>query len=171
MYFSTYPTYEYDLSNTGNRKLVTDIMRRVSLRNNVKLNTLVMDSYNVRDGDTPEIVAAKYYGDPKFHFVVLLVNGFTNRFDFPIPQRSLNDFITEKYGAGNEDSVHHHEVAQSSGDTTIKLIVSSDTTGAIAVTNREHEQNEQDNKRKIKLLDRVYLRQFVDEFDRLIRKQ
>ena len=49
--------------------------------------------------------------------------------------------------------------------------MSSDTTGAIAVTNREHEQNEQDNKRRIKLLDRVYLRQFVDEFDRLIRKQ
>ena len=171
MYFQTYPTYEYDLSNTGNRKLVTDIMRRVSLRNNVKLNTLVMYSYDIRDGDTPEIVAAKYYGDPKYHFVVLLVNGFTNRFDFPIPQRSLNDFITEKYGAGNEDNVHHHEVAQSSGDTTIKLIVSSDTTGAIAVTNREHEQNEQDNKRRIKLLDRVYLRQFVEEFDRLIRKQ
>ena len=79
--------------------------------------------------------------------------------------------LQKKYGAGNEDSVHHHEVAQSSGDTTIKLIVSSDTTGAIAVTNREHEQNEQDNKRKIKLLDRVYLRQFVEEFDRLIRKQ
>ena len=93
MYFQTYPTYEYDLSNTGNRKLVTDIMRRVSLRNNIKLNTLVMDSYDIRDGDTPEIVAAKYYGDPKYHFVVLLVNGFTNRFDFPIPQRSLNDFI------------------------------------------------------------------------------
>ena len=61
MYFQTYPTYEYDLSNTGNRKLVTDIMRRVSLRNNIKLNTLVMDSYDIRDGDTPEIVAAKYY--------------------------------------------------------------------------------------------------------------
>ena len=65
----------------------------------------------------------------------------------------------------------HIQVGTSSGDTTIKLIVSSDTAGAIAVTNREHEQNEQDNKRKIKLLDRVYLRQFVEEFDRLIRKQ
>ena len=155
----------------GISKDVTNIFRRVAVRAKVKSNTALFDTYDVRDGDTPEIVAAKYYGDPKYHFVVLLVNGFTNRFDFPIPQRSLNDFITEKYGAGNEDSVHHHEVAQSSGDTTIKLIVSSDTTGAIAVTNREHEQNEQDNKRRIKLLDRVYLRQFVEEFDRLIRKQ
>ena len=128
-----------------------------------------MDKYEVKDGETPEIVADKYYGDSRYHWIILLVNNLTNRFDFPMSVRAFNEYLIEKYGVGNQDGVHHHEVAQSSGDTSRKLIVSSDTTGAVAITNREYEQTLQDSKRQIKLLDRQYLSFFVEEYNRIMR--
>ena len=148
---------------------MTNILERVKLKANVLANTLVMDKYEVKDGETPEIVADKYYGDSRYHWIILLVNNLTNRFDFPMSLRAFNEYLIEKYGVGNQDGVHHHEVAQSSGDTSRKLIVSSDTTGAVAITNREYEQTLQDKKRQIKLLDRQYLSFFVEEYNRIMR--
>ena len=169
MYFSKFPTYEYDLKGNDQRKLLTNILERVKLKANLLANTLVMDKYEVKDGETPEIVADKYYGDSRYHWIILLVNNLTNRFDFPMSVRAFNEYLIEKYGVGNQDGVHHHEVAQSSGDTSRKLIVSSDTTGAVAITNREYEQTLQDKKRQIKLLDRQYLSFFVEEYNRIMR--
>ena len=33
-------------------------------------------------------------------------------------QPDFANFLTDKYGAGNEDSVHHYEITQASGRTT-----------------------------------------------------
>jgi hypothetical protein len=38
------------------------------------------------------------------------------------------------------------------------------------VSNYEYEQRLQDQKRQIKLLDKAYLNQFVDEFERLVQR-
>ena len=57
------------------------------------------------------------------------------------------------------------------GDTTTKLEVSSDTDGALPVTNYEYEQTENDNKRRIRLLDRFYVQQFKKDFEKLITRR
>ena len=36
------------------------------------------------------------------------------------------------------------------------------------ITNREYEEREQDNKRRIKLIDPTFVEQFVEEFERFI---
>ena len=59
MYFNEFPLYEYDLQGNKQRKLVTNIIQRVKVRANVRAQTLVMDSYNVQDGETPEIVVPR----------------------------------------------------------------------------------------------------------------
>jgi hypothetical protein len=48
--------------------------------------------------------------------------------------------------------------------------VSSDTSGATIVTNREYEDRLQDEKRQIRLIDRTYLRLFVEEFKKVIKR-
>ena len=50
----------------------------------------------------------------------------------PMTQPDFEEFLTDKYGAGNEDATHHHELAQTSGKTTSiddshMLEVNSDT--------------------------------------------
>ena len=167
-YFSNFPLYQYDIEDTQNRTLITDILRRVNLKANVRANTLVFDSYDVKDGETPDILASKYYNDPGLHWIIITVNNITSRHDWPLNQASLTDFVNDKYGTAS--AVHHYEVAQTSGDTTELLTVSSDTAGALPVTNYEYEQTRNDKKRKIRLLDRVHTGQFIKEFKELIQR-
>ena len=90
-------------------------------------------------------------------------------------QPQFDAFLTDKYGKGSEDAVHHYELAQTSGATTSRddshmLEVNSDTDDATSISNRQYEERIQDKNRQIKLLDRRYLSQFVEEFFALIRK-
>ncbi len=167
-YFSKYPVYQYDLEDNQNRKLITDILRRVAMKANVLANTQVFDNYTVKDGEQPDIVADKYYGDSTLHWVIVLVNNITSRYDWPLDQVALSSFVSDKYASAS--GIHHYEISATSGDTTKKLKVSSDTTGAVAVTNYEFEQTENDNKRRIRLLDKLYVGQFISEFEKLIRR-
>ena len=167
-YFEKFPLYQYDLEDTQEQVLITDILRRVNLRSNVAANTLVFDFYDVKEGETPDIVADKYYDDPELHWIVVTINNITSRYDWPLDQPALSSFVSDKYADPN--GVHHYEVNATSGDTTTKLEVSSDTTGAAAVTNYEYEQTQNDNKRRIRLLDRAYITKFTEEFRILISR-
>ena len=167
-YFERFPLYAYDIQDTQNQTLITDILRRVNLKGNVAANTLVFDQYNILDGEQPDIVARKYYGDSELHWVIVTVNNITSRYDWPLDQVALSDFVNDKYS--NPDGIHHYEINATSGDTTKKLTVSSDTSGALPVTNYEHEQTVNDNKRRIRMLDRSYVSKFTDEFRNLIRR-
>jgi len=167
-YFERFPLYAYDIQDTQNQTLITDILRRVNLKGNVAANTLVFDEYNVQDGDQPDIVARKYYGDSELHWIIVTINNITSRYDWPLDQVALSDFVNDKYD--NPDGIHHYEINATSGDTTKKLIVASDTDGATAVTNYEHEETLNDNKRRIRILDRAFVSKFTDEFRNLIRR-
>ncbi len=120
-------------------------------------------------GDRYYKLAAKYYGDSELHWIIVTVNNITSRYDWPLDQVALSDFVNDKYD--NPDGIHHYEINATSGDTTKKLIVASDTEGALPVTNYEHEQNENDNKRRIRLLDVAYIQQFTKDFERLIKRR
>jgi len=170
MYFREFPLYQYDFDGKGqNVKLVTDLLRRVAVRSKVRANTLLMDKYDVKEGETPEIVADLYYGNSQYHWVIILLNHITGWHDWPLDAVSYNKYLENKYG-DNIDATHHYEINQTSGDTTTKLEVSSDTSGATIVTNREYEDRLQDEKRQIRLIDRTYLRLFVEEFKKLIKR-
>jgi len=167
-YFERFPLYAYDLQDTQNQTLITDILRRVNLKGNVAANTLVFDQYNVMDGDQPDTVARKYYGDSELHWIIVTINNITSRYDWPLDQVALSNFVSDKYS--NPDGIHHYEINATSGDTTKKLIVASDTDGATAITNYEHEETLNDNKRRIRILDRAFVSKFTDEFKDLIRR-
>ncbi len=134
------------------------------------------DNYDVKEGETPETIAYKWFGDSEFHWVVLMTNNITDRYyQWPLSQPQFQTHLEDKYGVGNIDATHHYEVSQTSGPTSSRdnshlVEVNSDASGATAVTNREYEQREQDEIRQIRLLQPRYLGQFVEEFERLIRK-
>ena len=83
------------------------------------------------------------------------------------------DFINDKYD--DPDGIHHYEKSQDSGDTKVKIEVFNEVdedayTGLTPITNREYEENEQDKKRQIKLLDDRYLGAFMTEFKELMEE-
>ena len=99
-----------------------------------------------------------------------MVNDITDRYhQWPQNQNQFLAYINDKYS--NVDATHHYEISQVSGDTTIKIDIGTDNTehsGASVVTNYEYEEDLQDKKRKIRLLDPRYLGAFVAEYEKLI---
>ena len=176
-YFNRFPTMIYDMKNNGNYKLLPDILRRVKQRSAIKQGQFVFDNYDVVDGEKPEDVAYKWFGDAQLHWVILMTNNVTDRYyGWPMNFVQFQEYLTDKYGSGNEDAVHHYEVTKDSGRTTGQgpndyshlVEVNSDTDNASSISNREYEEREQDKKRSIRLLDRKYLGDFIDEFNNLI---
>jgi hypothetical protein len=172
MYFKEFPTIPYDSEGNGKFKDVKNLLRRVGVRAKIKTNTSLYDTYDVKNGESPESIAHKLYGDSELHWVILLLNNVTDRFhDWPMSEAQFLQFVNDKYD--NVDAIHHYEIPQSSGDTSKKINVgtsNSDYPTATAITNFEHEQEQQDIKRKIRLLDPSYLDDFVEEFKLLIRE-
>ena len=90
----------------------------------------------------------------------------------------FQEHLEDKYGAGNEDAVHHYENTQASGKTTSsgpndfshKVEVNSDDGDPDIITNRQYEQRKQDEYRQIRLLNRKFVDIFVDEFELLIKQ-
>jgi hypothetical protein len=169
----------YRVKDKGEFKLMPQIIKRVKLRAGIKNGLFLFDKYDVIEGERPEDIAFKYYGDSKLHWVILMTNNVTDRYyQWPMTQPQFAEFLADKYGAGSEDSVHHYEITQASGrtsgqgpdDYSHKVEVNSDEDGAETITNRQYEERLQDRYRQIRLLDSKYLSQFLQEFDRLIKE-
>ena len=175
-YFMQFPLMAYDVKGDKSYKMLPDILRRVKLRANIRSGLFEFDNYDVQEGETPETIAYKWFGDTEFHWVILMTNNITDRYyQWPLSQPQFQVHLEDKYGVGNIDATHHYEISQSSGKTSSRdnshlVVVNSDASGATAITNREYEQREQDNIRQIRLLQPKYLGQFVEEFKQLIRK-
>jgi len=175
MYFEQFPVIFYDAVGNGDPKVVTHLLKRVAVHSKASETVALFDTYNVRNGETPEMIAHKYYDDAEYHWVVLLINNITDRYhQWPMNTRQFLSHLAERYD--NVDAVHHYEINQVSGNTNVKIDIGTsnvDTDGntiadATLVTNREYEEEKQDILRKIRLLDPLYLEQFVEEFERLV---
>ena len=178
-YFQRFPLRVYDMKGDKVYKLLPDILRRVKLRSGIRAGAFEFDNYDVKDGERPEDVAFKWFGDSEYHWVILSTNNITDRFyEWPMTQPAFDNFLTDKYGAGNEDVIHHYETVKDSGRTTSngpsdyshRVEVNSDHENPILVSNREYEERLQDKYRQINLLDKRYITIFIDEFEKLINK-
>ena len=174
-YFDRFPLMAYDIAGNKQYKLLPDILRRVKLRSGVRSGSFLFDNYDVKDGERPEDIAFKWFGDPEYHWVILMTNNITDRYyQWPLTQPQFQEYLKDKYGAGSEDAVHHYEITQTSGPTTSRdyshmVECNSDETNPSIISNRDYEQRKQDEYRQIRLLDSRYLDTFVEEFDNLIR--
>ena len=170
MYFSSFPTIPYDSVGNGDFKMVTNLLKRVSIRSKVKANVSVFDTYDIKEGETPEMIADKLYDDSQLHWIVLMMNNITDRYhQWPKNNNQFLSFIKDKYD--NPQGIHHYEINQVSGDTTIKIDIGTDNTDyptATPITNWNYEEDRQDALRKIRLLDARYIEDFVAEFEQLI---
>ena len=171
MYFDdNFPVIPYDSVGDFKFKDVTNLLRRVALRAKVRTSVLLYDTYDVKNSETPESLADKLYGDSQFHWIILLVNDITDRYhEWPMSEAQFSQYLKDKYS--NPDAVHHYEISQESGDTDIKINIGTNNTDyptATAITNYEHEQKLQDDRRKIRLLDPSFISQFVTEYKSLM---
>ena len=98
-YFNYFPTTYYTNSDSSTAlDTVTNIIARFAFENELKENTSVFYPYDVQDGETPEMIANKYYGSSEKHWIVLLFNDIIDpQYDWPLDQRTLIKYINDKY--------------------------------------------------------------------------
>ena len=173
-YFNKFPLMAYDVKGNEDYKLLPDILKRVKIRSGLRAGSFLFDTYDVSDGERPEDVAFQLYGDAELHWVILMTNNVTDRYyQWPLSQPQFQEHITDKYGAGNEDAVHHYEKTQDSGPTSSSdfshlVECNEGDEGFGIISNRDYEYRKQDEYRQIRILDKRFLDSFLEEFDNLI---
>ena len=140
--------------------ILTDITRNIRFRRDVLGNITVYDYYDIVEGETPEIVAEKIYGNAQYHWIVMLVNERYNYLsDWPLTQLNLEQYIIDKYG-DSANNIHHYEDAK-------KNVVPSNYPLAVPITNSNYESEVNESKRRIKIISRdllsTILKNFKDE--------
>jgi hypothetical protein len=109
MFFAKFPPIFYTLDNGKTRQILPDILRRIRLTDELKNNSSFFDQYDIKDGETPEIVASRWYGNPELHWVILLTNDIIDpRFDWPLNYYNLIEYCKGKYGTDNIYKLHHY---------------------------------------------------------------
>ena len=97
MYFNKFPTIEYDFKTIGVEGLeVLDILTRVRFMFNSVFAGRAYTVYQLKHGDTPDIIAHNYYGDSDWWWLVLLYNDIINPFN-EIPRLGHHYTINLKY--------------------------------------------------------------------------
>jgi len=127
-YFQNFPFRGYTLdpnAGVGDYTAVTDIFKRVRFRSQLLQNARLYYPYQIKDSDTPEIIAHKYYGSVDYFWVVLLVNNITDPLrQWPRTYAAFNKYIVDKYSSleNAQISIHHYE----------KLITKTNSNGEIS---------------------------------------
>lgn len=99
-YFSYFNKIAYNLEdNTNSVQLVTNLLQRSAFLKEVADNTAIAYEYQIADGDTPEIIAHKLYGDSNRHWIILLFNKLINPlYEFPLSGLAFEKYVTNKHG-------------------------------------------------------------------------
>lgn len=106
-FFNNFPVTFYTNSNTSTSlDTVTNIISRFGFEASLKQNSSAFYKYQIKDSDSPEIIASKFYDNPERHWIVLLFNDIVDpQFDWPLKSDTLITYINDKYSAnGNSHS-------------------------------------------------------------------
>lgn len=117
MYFKEFPQIFYTFPgktpediDSRFQRVVTDITQNVRARKDIFNDILIYDEYDIQDGDTPEIIADKYYGSAYYHWIIMIANQrYDYLRDFPMTTQELEQYVLEKYGFDKQYSIHHYE--------------------------------------------------------------
>jgi len=99
--FKQYPKTQYDLYSDGSTFTLTDITRGVVVdRSRLPDDSLLYTYYQLNNGDRPDVVSHKLYGDVRYYWTFFVVNEFL-REGLAAWQLSSTDFtkmIDTQYG-------------------------------------------------------------------------
>ena len=167
-YFKDFSFIKYDYTIPQDVKPIIDVV--VDLTQRIQLNiseedlAKLCDEYIVSDNITPESIAARVYNNPFLHWTILYVNNITDlSAGWPMSGNLLRDFITKKYGAGNEYATHHYETLEGvwiDPDFAIEIYGIAPKN----ITNYDFEYNINESKRHIKIIKPSYIARFVQSF-------
>ena len=118
-YFREFPNIQYVNrfpNSKSNDETITakNLFMRAKLREDFASILSFSDYYSIIEGERPEQIAERVYGDPNYDWVILLANNIININDeWPLDNNSFNSYLMEKYGSDEALSqIHHYETLE-----------------------------------------------------------
>lgn len=115
-FFDSFPKVDYKINaGTGLYQYtenVTNIFFRIGMIRDVINTASAYTVYEIQEGETPEILADRVYGDIGAGWIILYANKvFDPQFDWPLTNRQFDHYISKKYGSveAARTTVHHYE--------------------------------------------------------------
>lgn len=182
MFFEKFNKITYDPTGQGMGKEAVNIINSLLLKYHPATNTTHYFFYTVKDLDTPEVVAHKYYGDVTLHWLIILMNRMVDPFfDWALDSNKFQAMLTSRYGSGNETGLHHF-IDLSNGNkridevATLDAIEYFDTNGHYPVnispvSNADYELELNDARREIKILQKRYVNTFIHQLEQLMNNR
>jgi hypothetical protein len=123
-YFQTLPKeFYFQGDEASSLDIVTNITSLVSINGDLKNNGVSFYDYLVEDGETPEIVAHKFYGNSNKHWIVLMMNDIVHpQFDWPLSTNSLELYIDKKYEVQANNTMSGLQWAKTNTKTYYKIV-------------------------------------------------
>ena len=195
-YFDTLPKVIY--TQNGVSSVYTNLLARVSVIPQLLKDPLIYYTYDIQEGDTPEIIAHKYYGDSYRYWIVLFANELLDpQWDWPLTSKMFEQYLADKYPSTNIYSeIEYYEKVITQYDvntqtTTVNQVrIDEDVynglpvtqtatytlpTGPVTITTErnavsiyDYELSQNEAKRNIKILNSIYVNQFEEQFKQLM---
>lgn len=96
-YFKYFPKTLYSY-NDSSVDAVTNLVAKFKIQEDILENSVIYYEYDIQDGETPELIASKIYGDPEKHWIILTTNNIINpQVDWLMEQKTFNRYVEAKY--------------------------------------------------------------------------
>lgn len=165
-HFEYFPRIEYS------DNISVNMLVRSKIRNLVLNESSLYYEYTLKDSDRPDIIATKYYGNPDYTWVLFYTNEIKNPLtDWPLDYLSFSEYIKRKYGniSTAKSQIHHYLLDE-------KYVIDKKTFDDINVEGAkriiyayEHEENLNEEKRDIKILDAKYISRIREEIRNIFK--
>ena len=189
MYFSIIPNIQYDEKpisypfSESDFVVAKNFFRRYKINEDVFSTAVLFKKYTITDGERPDQLADKAYGDPFYDWVILLTNNLVNaQYDWPKSNYEVYKIAESEYDDPYSE-IHHYEVGETIAQYTAGLHLDEtfyngqhkvNINGTVTtkngneicspVTVAEWLQDENEKLREIYLLKPRFVQSFVDDF-------
>ena len=191
MFFKIVPNISYDEKpisypfSESDFVVAKNFFRRYKINDDIFQYAVFFKKYTIIDGERPETLAEKAYGDQFLDWVILLTNNMVNaQYDWPRSNYEMYRIVEEEFDDPYSE-INHYEIRETIGqyqaglhvdetfyNGTHKVNVNGTVTTkngneiASPVTVAEYYKEENEKKREIYLLKPRYLDSFVADFKR-----
>jgi len=188
MYFSLLPNIEYDEKpisypfSESDFVTAKNFFRRYKLNDDIFSYAVYFSKYAIEDGERPDMLAKKAYGDPFYDWVILLTNNMVNaQYDWPMTNTEVNKVLESEYSNAYTEIAYYETIKigqyaaglrvdeaffnaqhKINNDGTISIVNGSAICGPVTVAEDFYRENEK--KREIYLLKPAFFQSFVDDF-------
>ena len=190
-FFSNYPRIAYDISGSNSTvpdyTVAVNLMIRNKLRDAVENDVTIYYPYVVPEGMRPDVLSYQYYGDTIYTWTIYLVNNILDPYwEWPLSYKDFRGYVSSKYGSipTAQSTIHHYEyIARARAEKTgtsdpvpaYRLEIDYQTYTETLADEREiiysygYENDLNESKREIQMIDAAYIQTFQDEARGLFR--